>query len=93
MNTIAFQEEVIDRAGGNKTDTDINKMLNEEINYTDWDILLKTAIMGLLFYILTNNVTVYYLKKHLLGNNGSHGIVLVQTLLFTIIYYGIQLAN
>lgn len=54
---------------------------NGLINY---DIALKTLLMGIIFYILTNNMVIYYLKQ-IFGKNLD--INIIQTILFALIYY------
>jgi hypothetical protein len=54
---------------------------NGMINY---DIALKTLLMGIIFYILTNNMVIYYLKQ-VFGKNLD--INIIQTLIFAILFY------
>lgn len=54
---------------------------NGVINY---DIALKTLLFGIVFYILTNNMFIYYLKK-VFGKNMD--INIIQTLIFVILFY------
>jgi hypothetical protein len=57
---------------------------NGLINY---DIALKTLLMSIVFYILTNNMVIYYLKQ-VFGKNLEVNII--QTLLFAILFYSLM---
>jgi hypothetical protein len=69
-----------------------NEVLNNEelihenfsSNYINYDTALKTLLFTIIFYILTNNMTIYYLKE-LFGKNLD--INIIQTLLFGILFY------
>ena len=54
---------------------------NGLINY---DIALKTLLFGIIFYILTNNMVIYYLKQ-IFGKNLDVNII--QTLVFSLLFY------
>lgn len=54
---------------------------NGVINY---DIALKTLLFGIIFYILTNNMVIYYLKQ-IFGKNLDVNII--QTLVFSLLFY------
>lgn len=71
-----YQNEVI----GN------DKLIEEgfENGFLNYDIALKTLLMGIIFYILTNNMIIYYLKQ-IFGKNLE--INIIQTIVFVFIFY------
>jgi hypothetical protein len=55
-----------------------------EAGILNYDIALKTLLIGIIFYILTNNMVIYYLKQ-IFGKNLE--INIIQTILFIFIFY------
>jgi hypothetical protein len=55
-----------------------------ENGFINYDTALKTLLMAIIFYILTNNMIIYYLKQ-IFGKNLDVNII--QTLIFAIIFY------
>lgn len=81
-NVYDYQNEVLNN---NESFQDF-AIINEEFSYLNHDLLCKTIIYGMLFYILVNPVMKYYLKKVNLLD-----VEIMQTLLFIICYYIINL--
>jgi len=54
---------------------------NNNLNY---DILLKTLLFTIIFYILTNNMIIFYLKTIFSKNIDVN---IIQTLIFSLLFY------
>lgn len=75
-----YQNEVL----GNE---DIQENFNS--SYVNSEIVLKTILFGIIFYILTNNMFIYVLKNTF-GKNID--INIIQTIIFSLIYYILNIA-
>jgi len=65
---------------------DMNETINEpfSVSYLNSEVILKTILFSIIFYILTNNMFIYTLKS-IFGKNID--INIVQTILFCLVYY------
>lgn len=54
------------------------------ISYLNSEIVLKTILFSIIFYIITNNMFIYTLKS-IFGKNID--INIIQTILFCLVYY------
>ena len=80
-NVYDYQNEVI----GNEEFQD-GLVIDEGFSYLNNDLVCKTIIFGMLFYIMNNSVMKYYIKRLDLFN-----VEIMQTFLFVICYYIISL--
>ena len=80
-NVYDYQNEVI----GNEEFKD-GLVIDEGFSYLNNDLVCKTIIFGMLFYIMSNSVMKYYLKRLDLFD-----VEIMQTFLFVICYYIISL--
>ena len=80
-NIYDYQNEVI----GNEEVQD-GLVIDEGFSYLNNDLVCKTIIFGMLFYIMNNSVMKYYIKRLDLFD-----VEIMQTFLFVICYYIISL--
>lgn len=78
-----YQNEVLNESFDGATRENFNT------NYINNELLLKTLLFGIIFYILTNDMLIYFLKKTF-GKNIE--INLIQTMLFVLIYYFLNIS-
>jgi hypothetical protein len=78
-----YQNEVLNEPFDSATRENFNT------NYINNELLLKTLLFGIIFYILTNNMMIYFLKN-IFGKNIE--INLIQTMLFVLIYYFLNIS-
>ena len=64
----------------------LNNIINEpfSVSYLNSEVILKTILFSIIFYILTNNMFLYILKT-IFGKNID--INIIQTIIFCLVYY------
>lgn len=74
-----YQNEILGNEG---IDDNINEPFS--VSYINSEIILKTILFSIIFYILTNNMFLYMLKS-IFGKNID--INIIQTIIFCLVYY------